>query len=547
MTAKLREAAAVALLAGCVAVVMTWPLAYKINRLGRTDNGDGNFSIWNVAWVARTLVVDPLHVFDANIFYPHTKTLAYSENNLGAGALAIPVYWATRNPFAAHNFVVLLAFVLTATGTYYLVRRLVDDRGAAAVSAICFAFTPYMFAHTAHIQLLMTAGLPFSMLAFHRFADRVSPARGAALGVVMAAQAICCGYYGVFVILMVGYASIVVAVTRRQWGSSRYWLGLGVGAVVAIALVTPAFLPYVTLQRVQGFHRALDEARLYSSNWSDYFASSSYAHVWMLAYLPRWIEVAFPGFVAALLGLAGPWVARPGGDVRGDVRRAELVAIYGGLAFLAFWASFGPAGFLYAALYRAVPLFAWLRVPARFGLLVSFGLSVLAGATLAQMLRACTRPALVASAVALVAAAELVVPSNMREVNGFEPVYRTLATLPRAPVIELPFYYIEGMFPLHTRYMLSSTTHWMPLVNGYSDYIPPDFVANVMTLAPFPSRPALKLLEPLKVRYAVFHMYGYNESNRQDVLTRLKELEPYFRPLYMGEDTRLYEIVGFPP
>ena len=26
-----------------------------------------------------------------------------------------------------------------------------------------------------------------------------------------------------------------------------------------------------------------------------------------------------------------------------------------------------------------------------------------------------------------------------------------------------------------------------------------------------------------------------------------KEFEPYLRPIYMGEGTRLYEIVGFPP
>jgi hypothetical protein len=44
-------------------------------------------AIWNVAWVARTLVTDPLHVFDANIFYPHRQTLSYSESNLGAGIL----------------------------------------------------------------------------------------------------------------------------------------------------------------------------------------------------------------------------------------------------------------------------------------------------------------------------------------------------------------------------------------------------------------------------------------------------------------------------
>jgi hypothetical protein len=31
------------------------------------------------------------------------------------------------------------------------------------------------------------------------------------------------------------------------------------------------------------------------------------------------------------------------------------------------------------------------------------------------------------------------------------------------------------------------------------------------------------------------------------VLARLKQFEPYLRPLYFSEDTRLYEIVGFPP
>ena len=116
-----------------------------------------------------------------------------------------------------------------------------------------------------------------------------------------------------------------------------------------------------------------------------------------------------------------------------------------------------------------------------------------------------------------------------------EPVYRTLATLPRGPVIEMPFFYPQvGLFQ-HTKYMLASTAHWMPMVNGYSDYIPPDFYEHVMLLAPFPSRDAFKILEPNGVRYAVFHMNGYNAENRNDVLTRLKEFEQYLRPLYVDE------------
>ena len=126
-----REWACVCLGFGALTVLLTFPLAVQIGRVGRIDNGDGRFSIWNVAWVARTLVLDPLHVFDANIFYPHTGTLAYSESNLGAGALAVPVYWATHNAYAAHNFVLLLSFVFSAMGTYYFAPSFASSSAAA--------------------------------------------------------------------------------------------------------------------------------------------------------------------------------------------------------------------------------------------------------------------------------------------------------------------------------------------------------------------------------------------------------------------------------
>jgi hypothetical protein len=524
--------------AAVLTAVLTYPTAFRLGQVGRVDNGDGKLSIWNVAWVARTLVIDPLHVFDANIFYPNRGTLAYSENNLGAGLLAIPAYWATRNPYAAHNAAMLLAFMLSATGAYYLVRYLTRDRRAAAISAIGFAFCPFVFAHTAHIQLLMTAGLPFTMLAFHRLTDRPTAGRGAALGLAMAAQAISCGYYGVYVCLMAGFAIAVAATARGFWTDRRYWTAIGTAAAVAILLVTPAFLPYLSIPG-GGVRRELNDAVQYSANWSDYLASSAYAHAWMLSHLPAWTEVSFPGFVTAVFGLWGAWVA-------GRDRRRELLAIYGGLTLLAFWASFGPKLLLYSALYRVVPMFAWLRAPARFGVVVGFGLSVLAGVGVSRLLQKARRPAMASAMLVLIAAGELAVPLNMPAVAPVEPVYRTLATLPRGPVIEMPFFYPEvGLFQ-HTKYMLASTAHWMPMVNGYSDFIPPDFYEHVMLLAPFPSRDAFKILEPNRVRYAVFHMNGYNTINRDEVLTRLKEFEPYLRPLYMDDTTRLYEIVGFP-
>jgi len=300
-----REFTIVLLVAGVLTAALTYPLAFKLGSVGRVDAADGQFSIWNVAWVARTLVVDPLHVYDANIFYPHRGTLAYSEGNLGTGLLAIPAYWATRNPYAAHNSAVLLSFLVTAIGTYYLVRYLIGDRRAAAISAIGFAFCPHLFSHMAQVQVLMTLGIPFCMLAFHRAADRPTPGRGAVLGLAMAGQAICSGYYGIFVMLMVGFAVLVVAWNRSLWRGRSYWLAIGIGAVVAIAVVAPFFVPYAALQRTTGFRRTIADAANYSANWSAYVASASHAHAWVLRWLPRWTEVNFPGLVVSVFGLAG--------------------------------------------------------------------------------------------------------------------------------------------------------------------------------------------------------------------------------------------------
>ncbi|PYR37790.1 MAG: hypothetical protein DMF93_17255 [Acidobacteria bacterium] len=533
------ELAAVLAAAIALTALFTYPVAFKPGRVGRVDNGDGQLSIWNVTWVARTLAVDPLHVFDANIFYPNRGTLAYSENNLGAGVLAMPVYWATRNPYAAHNSVVLFAFVLAFVGAYYLVRYLTGDWRAAAVSAVWFAFCPYVFARTAQIQLLMTAGLPFAMLAFHRLADRPSPGRGAALGSIMAAQALCCGYYGIHVAVMIGFAFVVVASTRSLWRDAFYWRAMLVAAAVSIMLVLPAFAPYSLLHRQTGFERTLAEAERYSANWSAWFASSSYAHAWLLAYLPPWKDTLFPGAMVTAFAIAGLFIAR-------KQRRGELALLYGGLVAFAVWLSFGPRARLYSTLYTVLPIFRWLRAPSRFGLIVVLSLSVLGSLAVVELCRRARRPTLVFAALFVVCCVELIVPLNMPDVPPLEPVYMQLTELPPGPLIEMPFFYLGFMFPRHTYYMLQSTTHWMPLVNGYSDYMPRDFLANVMTLAPFPSRDSLRLLHHRRVRYAVFHRYWYNDENWRDVTMRLREFDPYLRMIYKDEGTRLYEIVGAP-
>ena len=195
MIARLRglsEFALVVVAATVLTVVLTYPLASELGSMGRVNTDDGRWSIWVVSWVAHALTTNPLGVFNANIFYPHRLTLAYSEANIAAGAIGAPVWLLSRNPHLTHNVVVMVGFVAAFAGAYYLVRYLTGSRPAAMVAGVLYAFCPFIFARTAHIQLLLTGGLPFCMLAFHRLVDRATVSRAVTLGLLICAQSLAC-------------------------------------------------------------------------------------------------------------------------------------------------------------------------------------------------------------------------------------------------------------------------------------------------------------------------------------------------------------------
>jgi hypothetical protein len=532
--------------------VVLYPLPLHLSTLAyNPENGDGQFSVWNVAWVARALLFHPQQLFDANIFYPHRWTLAYSEMNLAAGAIGAPAYLVTRSAYAAHNFALVASFILGGTAMFYLCRDLAGDRRAAAAAAMAFAFCPYLFGHLPHIQLLMTAGIPLSMLAFHRLLNAPTLRRGVWLGLAMAAQAYGCAYYSVFVLLMIGFAVLLMAAVGRRWRDAAYWKSVGVAAGVALAASAPLIAGAVLLEQ-SGFTRSLAGARMYSADWRAYLASGGRLHAWLLAYLGHWKEVLFPGFVPVVFGTTGAVIGW-----RVSRRTRDLVLLYAALTAAAAWASFGPDAGLYGALYALVPGFSLMRAPSRFGLVVTFGLAVLASIGIAAILarlehgplqagrHARLRPALVAVFIIGLAAAEALVPVRFEPALRPDPAYRLLATLPEGPVVELPIY-SRALGFRRARYMLDSTVHWKPLIDAYSDHIPPDFDARAEALADFPSESAFADLERDHVRYAVIHVSAYEGQMRKDLEARIRQFSPYLRLLTGDSNLRLFEIVRYP-
>jgi hypothetical protein len=537
--------------AAFLTVALTWPIAPRIGSAGRVDSGDGRYSIWNVAWVAHALTTNPAQLYNANIFHPHQNTLAYSEANLVAGAMAVPVWLLTKNAVAASNWVILCSFTLSALATYALARRLTRSVPGAAVAAIGFAFCPYVFSHIPHVQLLMTFGVPVVLLCLHDFVETPTVRRAVLLGAASALTGLSCGYYGIFAALIAGFGIVWFGVALHRWREPRYWLLAGLAGVIAVVIVTPFLGPYIDIQS-KGFARSLDDVRTFSVRWRSYLASPMIIDRWMLPLLHSvgsWRKVLFPGFLTlalAALAVLQTFGARRRGPI---VAPRAVVGFYVALGGLAFWMSLGPDFGLYTLLYQTVPFFSFLRAAGRFGVLVTFSAAVLSGIGFANALAplAGRRRLGLVTAILLLAVAKAVVgPLGMPDVPPLTEADRRLIDLPVGVVANFPYFADRTDRHRHTEYMLASTRHWKPLINGYSDYTPDDVWNEIPKLAAFPDREAWSVLRDHGARYVLIHWRLYPQEERPRLEQQTRELANYLRPIVDSSSVALYEIVAWP-
>jgi hypothetical protein len=545
MTSRPRQWHLVLLLGAVLVASYTWPLLPRLDRIGRADSPDGQYGLWQATWVARAIVTDPLHVYDANIFYPHRSTLAFSEPSLLAGVMGVPAYVATKSPYATHNLAVLGYFLLSFVSAYALGRYVTGEGLPAVACGVAYAFSPFMFARTAQLPMLGTFGLPLCLLALHRFVDAPSLWTAAAIGGALCLQALSCGYYTVFAVLIVGLGMIYFGALDGRWRSAPYWRFGAAAAAISIALCLPVFWPHLQLVRAQGFSRPMSEAAQFSADWRAWFASSAWAHRWMLPLLGSWNEVLFPGFLPIGLGLWGASLGlREETTARArSVSVRALVGFYVLLAVVAGWSAFGPDGGLYQILYKTVPLFSFIRAAGRFGIVVTLCCAVLMSLSLARISRSGSRGRMIATALVVLLGVELFSgPRPMTPALPVSAVYRVLAEQPRGAVMEFPFF--SRQLDLNARYVLMSTAHWQPIVNGFGAFWPADIQQLASETQSFPSPDALARVRAWGVRYVIVHTalfarYGLAEPS--DVIRRAEAL-PGLTLIASDQNMRLYQV-----
>jgi hypothetical protein len=142
---------------------------------------------------------------------------------------------------------------------------------------------------------------------------------------------------------------------------------------------------------------------------------------------------------------------------------------------LAALLSFGPGESGSPRLFDLIlnaPALNLFRVPSRFAVLVVFGMAGLAALGFAELQRRGGRRISLIAAPLFVPVMLLewavVPPANMRPQPEATPaIYQLLSGLNVHALVSLPCYRLGPSWPLDADYMLYSTTHWLPIVNGY--------------------------------------------------------------------------------
>lgn len=292
-------------------LALTLPLAYPFtaNLASRAVPGgaDTDLFMWTLAWDAHAFVHQPLSIFDANIYYPQRRTLAYSENLIGSAVFAAPILWITDNPVLALNVVTLLSVVLCGLGAYVLARRVSVGPAGAILCGLIFAFSPARFFRIGQLHLTTVQWMPFGLASLHAYLDG-----GRKLDLRLAAafftlQALTSGHGAVFLAVatlgLLGYRVALgepVAVTRRL-------RDLGVPGALLLAPSALIVLPYRHVQAEMGLRRSL-------VNWAptpeSFLASPAHVQMFLVSLVTdaRINETAsaflFPGYLPLLLAAA---------------------------------------------------------------------------------------------------------------------------------------------------------------------------------------------------------------------------------------------------
>jgi len=514
----MKKDAAVLLFFVGISLVMTFPLVFHMAGSVPGDLGDPLYFCWALDWNVKSIVRGFSHYWDANIYYPNDASLAYNEHALGLSLLVLPVALLFKNPLITYNSAFLLSFILSGFGAYLLVKYLTNNRSAAVIAGVIFAFSPYRFARIYHLNILSSEWLPFIFLCLHRYFSTKKFKDLLLCAVFFMLQVATSYNVSVYLAVIIIPLLFFLIIKHASFADKKTLFELALTGAVCFILLLPLVLPYIRLDAMEGTKRSIYEVINFSPDIRAYFSTHVINRLYGKITAKYWRAEGclFPGGIVIIMTV---WLFVM--YVRGKSEKAGYTGFYFLLCAWAVLLSLGPVIHYggkalmespYILLYRLFPGMSGVRVPSRFGIFVVLSLSVLAGYAADRLIKEKNKTMITALIIGGLLVEYNSVPLPLAKTGkAIDPAYEWLARdRDGYPIIEFPF---SSDF----EYMFASTRHDKHIFNGNPGRTPLNYPAIKEVVSSFPSEKSADMLRVLGVKYILIHRHKYSESEYEAI------------------------------
>lgn len=311
---------------------LTWPYVTRL-RDAVVDTGDPYLVAWILWWDYHQTFTDPLHLFNANVFYPLKYTLAFSEHSYGIALLFFPFYALGLKPLTVHAIALFMGFALSGYGAFRLGRTLTGSAAVGWVAGIVFAFVPYRLNLMSQVPYVFSPWIPLVFEALVLFVRERSRSRAVWLGCAFFMSGISTvSWFTLTLIPFLVYAAILL--TRYNlWRDREFWRRGTVALATATIALLPFMLPYVMASRLYGFKRSVEDIKAQSA-WPIHWLSvenrnklwngmgESIQEGWKFKLFPGLLPILFSG-AALIFGGGTAQVSNPAIALHGKGRPQE--------------------------------------------------------------------------------------------------------------------------------------------------------------------------------------------------------------------------------
>lgn len=514
---------------------------------------DPIFYAWNLSHNLQSISHGTRDLLNTNIFYPEGNTLAFSDTLYAQTIMTAPVIYITNNPVLAENIYIFSTFTLSALSMFFLSYFITKHMWASAVSGIFFAFSYPRLAQIGHLPMISSQWIPLFILFLLQYIKDGSWKHLLLTFLLYVLNITSSIYFGVFLLPVIVIAFIVEPIKwKRVFKSFFVWV-IPMAIILAVCLY-----PYIRLKaEYPTIKRSLEDTGRLSAQLSDYttiLPTSLIAHLG-LYHLNTNEKPLYPTITVLLLALVGM--------IAGWKTYKKYILLFGITGLTAFLLSFGPTlgriTMPYYYLYKIIPVFQFIRVPARFSIILVVALAVLAAIGLTTLLTKKNMLLVMGIILALflVEIWQIQTPSvDMPVGNSIPPVYQWLAGKPDSTIIvELPLRPEWRGIPMEEQLMRTyretrdkdvyasetyriyfSTIHHKRMINGYSGFFPQIYHDQAGILDNFPSAASIDLLTRQHIGYIIIHAWQYTDKNFSEIERQISQYPQLHLIQQFGDD-----------